>query len=78
MRCDVKDLNMNFATDNVNQSKSDNFNQSYTLEEGEGGSALLEKESATTSLDVLSFITDILALLNMAVNPFLYIHRLPK
>jgi hypothetical protein len=69
---------MNFATDNVNQSKSDNFNQSYTLEEGEKGSALLEKESATTSLDVLSFITDILALLNMAVNPFLYIYRLPK
>ena len=69
---------MNFATDNVNQSKSDNFNQSYTLEDGEGGSALLEKESTTKSLDVLSFITDILALLNMAVNPFLYIHRLPK
>ncbi|XP_028417612.1 sphingosine 1-phosphate receptor 1-like [Dendronephthya gigantea] len=32
----------------------------------------------SSTLDVLSFLVDILFFLNMAVNPFLYIWRLPK
>ncbi len=51
---------------------------SYTLEGDEEGSGSLQEETVNSSLDVLSFITDILFLLNMAVNPFLYIWRLPK